>query len=503
MAKSIPSDAYWAGRATRRMTEYLRDADGTLNTLSAAHQRALSTILDDLERIFGNYAKRHRLTPEEARAYLANPAGQDEYKRLLAALEGVGDPAARADLLARINAPAYRYRMSRLEALQESIRTEIAGLAEVELRETTEGFRRTISEAYGHTMHDIQRGTGLGFAFDEMSTGTVEEILRNPWSGLTYSERIWKNGRALSDWMQEHLTAGMMSGRSVARLARELADQMGVKYREAERLVRTETCYMANAAELQSYKEAGITHYRFLATLDNRTSEACQELDGHEFAVAAARPGENLPPMHPNCRSTTTAAIDPMTLETMKRRARNPVTGEVVEIGAWMSYEDWRQLMVDTYGQERVDAAMGARTLKTMRNDGILSRKSVVGGDGVLLIGRLDIEKYRAISPHIYTDEVVITDKQLAHITDKRAVTYERYRDKLLDILNNPDYVFEDPKHQGTALVMKRYDNTAEIVLRLSTESESKKNSILTMWEIKEARLRRYIKTHKVVYKKE
>lgn len=118
-------------------------------------------------------------------------------------------------------------------------------------------------------------------------------------------------------------------------------------------------------------------------------------------------------------------------------------------------------------------------------------------------VGKIDIEKFKGISPNILTNEVVITDKQLVHITDKRADTYERYSERLPEILSDPDYIFIDPKHVDTALVVKRYDNAAEIVLRLSTETVEKKNSIITMWEIKEPRLQRYILTHKTVYKKE
>ena len=41
------------------------------------------------------------------------------------------------------------------------------------------------------------------------------------------------------------------------------------------------------------------------ATLDNRTSDACQELDGKVIAVSKAVVGLNYPPLHPYCRSTT------------------------------------------------------------------------------------------------------------------------------------------------------------------------------------------------------
>ena len=121
----------------------------------------------------------------------------------------------------------------------------------------------------------------------------------------------------------------------------------------------------------------------------------------------------------------------------------------------------------------------------------------------LIYIGKINIEMFKGVSSRILTDEVVLTDKQLVHILEKRIDTYEKYKDYLLDILQNPDYILDDPKHKDTALVLKKYDNTAEVVLRLSTDKIEKKNSIISMWEIKEPRLIRYLKTHKIVYKKD
>ncbi|GHU90796.1 hypothetical protein FACS1894202_11170 [Clostridia bacterium] len=133
----------------------------------------------------------------------------------------------------------------------------------------------------------------------------------------------------------------------------------------------------------------------------------------------------------------------------------------------------------------------------------IISSIKSDGVDSVRSIGRIDPEKFKEISPKLLTDEVVLTDKQRAHIIESHAATFERYESKLKDIIENPDYVLADPKNPNTALVFKRVENIAEVVLRLSTENAKKKNSVITLWEIKEARLERYLKTHKIVYKRE
>ena len=51
------------------------------------------------------------------------------------------------------------------------------------------------------------------------------------------------------------------------------------------RLVRTEINYYHNQIDLRAYKDMGIEKYRYLAVLDNRTSDICQELDGQVFEV--------------------------------------------------------------------------------------------------------------------------------------------------------------------------------------------------------------------------
>ena len=117
-------------------------------------------------------------------------------------------------------------------------------------------------------------------------------------------------------------------------------------------------------------------------------------------------------------------------------------------------------------------------------------------------IGRLDKNKFTGISEDILTDEVVLTENQKEHIIKNRAATYERYKDNLQDIIENPDFILKDPKHKDTALIIKKYENNVEIVLRLTTQTINKKNSIITLWEMKEARLNRYLLTHQIIYKK-
>ena len=117
-------------------------------------------------------------------------------------------------------------------------------------------------------------------------------------------------------------------------------------------------------------------------------------------------------------------------------------------------------------------------------------------------ICRLDKAKYKNLNQNITTEEVIITYKQIEHIEEQRKGIYNKYKDKLEEIITNPDFIIEDTKHIDTGLVIKQYDKNVVVVLKLNTNADNKKNSIITIWEIKDKRLQRYLLTHKTIYKK-
>ena len=73
-------------------------------------------------------------------------------------------------------------------------------------------------------------------------------------------------------------------------------------------LVRTSINQVANTASQQVYEaNPDITNkYRYVATLDTRTSAICRALDGKQFPYGKGP----TPPQHFNCRSTTVPVID-------------------------------------------------------------------------------------------------------------------------------------------------------------------------------------------------
>lgn len=180
-------------------------------------------------------------------------------------------------------------------------------------------------------------------AFSALDKRTINQILTAKFEGKNYSERIWKNTETLAKQLQEILLKNVATGASYEKTARQIRERFKVGKFYAERLVRTETAHFENLGEIESYKEMGIEKFQFLATLDKRTSLFCQETDGKIFKVSEAQPGENVPPLHPNCRSTIVPVFSENFAKNEFRIARNE-KGKNIYIDAKTKYTDWAKM---------------------------------------------------------------------------------------------------------------------------------------------------------------
>ena len=102
-------------------------------------------------------------------------------------------------------------------------------------------------------------------------------------------------------------------------------------------LVRTSINQVANTASQQVYEaNQDITKkYRYIATLDTRTSAICRALDGQEFEYGKGP----MPPQHFNCRSTTVPIIDSDILPPSTTATRASQDGQVpinTTYGKWL-----------------------------------------------------------------------------------------------------------------------------------------------------------------------
>jgi SPP1 gp7 family putative phage head morphogenesis protein len=233
---------------------------------------------------------------------------------------------------------AYEYRMKRLNALLARTQKKMQELYGVTLNDTTDFLKSIIPEAYYHTIYDIAQGIGEQPVFSAVNKRLIDQIVNDQWSGKNYSQRIWWNTSKLSEDVQQLLTTAAMSGESINKTSRRLSERFGQSIYNSQRLIRTETTYSCNQAELASYEELDIDRYKYVATLDSRTSPICQKLDGQVFKTKDAKAGTNLPAMHPNCRSTTIAYFEDGMPDI---RIAKDKDGKNIKVPASMTYDEW------------------------------------------------------------------------------------------------------------------------------------------------------------------
>lgn len=132
-------------------------------------------------------------------------------------------------------------------------------------------------------------------------------------------------------------------------------------------MVRTSTSHISHAARLATFEANSrvVKRYRWLSTLDDKTSEICQGLSGEVFEVGQGP----VPPAHPNCRSTIVAVLEgDFAAELRKGRQQASKFGPV---DADQDYFQWMKQQPKAF-QEK---ALGPVKAKLLRDGGLSGRE--------------------------------------------------------------------------------------------------------------------------------
>lgn len=145
-------------------------------------------------------------------------------------------------------------------------------------------------------------------------------------------------------YRQSYIDA-MAGQKSEKEIIRRMRQQSDVTAGKAALIVRTEANAIFNDQIARQIMENPlIAGYRFRATLDRRTSDICQKIDGKYFDKKELKPGVNFPPLHPNCRSTveTVMVYD---LDAQKERIARGKNDEWLTVPGGTNYEDFKRML--------------------------------------------------------------------------------------------------------------------------------------------------------------
>ena len=335
------SKQYWIDRENQKLNKGIKDCNNLAKELEHHYKLANKEIEKEINNLFEKYAKDNQLTYAEATKYLTG----NEFKIWRTDIKGylkmIED---NPELLLELNTLAMKSRITRLEALQYEIDKQLNKLAITTEKETKELLTDTLKDNYNRNVFNISKKAGFVANFSGINNKTIERILSYPWSGSSYSDRIWNNKQQLSKTIKEEITQMLIRGESSKKVAQRVATRMNASYKNAVRLVQTEHSYCMNEASKYTYEDLNIEKYEFLATLDRRTCSVCGKLDGKVFNSKDAITGLNYPPLHPNDRCTTVPYYEDDEDDTRFARDKD---GKRIEVPANMTYEEWAKKYIN------------------------------------------------------------------------------------------------------------------------------------------------------------
>lgn len=208
----------------------------------------------------------------------------------------------------------------------------------------------SLTAAQGATI-TLPNGQVVSKAFRGIATSQAEQFSQVVRNGLLTGETTPSIAKRLIGSLQfgeEAKTVGQIA--AAGGQLTQVADNQIIA------LVRTSINQVANAASQQVYEgNQDITKkYRYIATLDTRTSAICRALDGREFEYGKGP----MPPQHFNCRSTTVPVIDykaldiPPPPEGKRASMDGPVLGNET-YGQWLAKQP-RATQADALGPGKV-----------------------------------------------------------------------------------------------------------------------------------------------------
>lgn len=137
--------------------------------------------------------------------------------------------------------------ITRLEALKLQCQQHVEVLYGNEIDGVDKLLKNIYSEGFYHTGFEIAKGTGIGTAFTELDTKTIEKVMNKPWTpdGTNFSRRIWNNHRPeLINKLHTKLTQNIIRGQPQDKLIKEISKAFDVSKAKAGRLIMTESAFL-------------------------------------------------------------------------------------------------------------------------------------------------------------------------------------------------------------------------------------------------------------------
>jgi SPP1 gp7 family putative phage head morphogenesis protein len=341
----MKNSEYWKQRQEAKYLKGERDLGEFHKDVIKSFERAKNNIHSVVNDFYIKYAMNNGLTYDVAMMELDFNELKDlkdnlEWFKSLA-LESIGEFNLELENM------SMSARITRYQALEMQIDGILNNLYAIDYeKHGTDRLINIYKDQYYRTIFNIEQYRGFHSEFAQINNRAVEELINYPFSGASYSDRLWRQKDDLIFKLKDSIMDMIIKGTNPVELAEDFAKHFGAKEHEAYRLLQMEGAFIIEQATLKGYEEDGVEKYQILATLDVKTSDTCRNQDGKKYDVDKAVTGVNSPPFHWFCRTTTIPYLGDVDTWIDERIARDPETNKTYKVWADTTYPEWYEKYV-------------------------------------------------------------------------------------------------------------------------------------------------------------
>ncbi len=243
-------------------------------------------------------------------------------------------------------------RIRRLRQLQKAVRETVKeGMRQITERATKSMRDVATMEAVSQRKFLKSAVSPLDLEFALPATSTLEAIVTTrPMRGRTM--RRWFKGidESTRAAIEAQINLGIVQGEAVPTIIQRIRGTRAAGFtdgvmqatrRNTEAIVRTAVNHVTAQAREATYARNSdiVREVRYVATLDNRTTIICSDLDGQVFPINEGP----RPPQHINCRSTTVPILKSFKELGINLKEAPPGTRASMDgqVPAVTTYKDW------------------------------------------------------------------------------------------------------------------------------------------------------------------
>lgn len=356
---------YWLQREQEALKIRITDEKEYQKEIDQIYQNMLDACQKEIESFYAKYASAEGISIAEAKKRVSKHDVK-AFERKAAKYVKEKDFSQKANEELRLYNATMK--INRLEMLKANI-----GLETIAGHDELEKFMAGILK--GRTEDELKRQAGILGKTVLNNAAKANAIVNGSFKVAkvgdqsTFSDRIWQYQDNMRQDLGKLLQQGLIQGKNPRAITKDLRQYWygkdpktggGAKYC-MERLMRTELARVQTEAQKQSFIRNGFEHYEFI--VNSGCCPICLGLNGKHFRVDKMMPGENAPPMHPNCRCSTAAWEDD------------------AEYEAWLDFlesggttEEWKKKAA---AEERI------ATKKKPLNQGVFSTYNLTKSDSI------------------------------------------------------------------------------------------------------------------------